>query len=175
MTTFMAVGQVAEWLEERGLLGQKRYEGLEEVDHAKLVRVRFFGLPGSASANIMLGDILAPLFEDEDEVLLYVDGWGEPPDYYADAHLFDRFRQALGEKTSVQEKPGNLFYPGDYADLLSMLRLMLLFGWGANVIASSGKVLVRIFDYDCGELYASDPALLDQELLDQLDHQVESN
>jgi hypothetical protein len=43
------------------------------------------------------------------------------------------------------------------------------------VIASSGKVLVRIFDYDCGELYASDPALLDQELLDQLDHQVESN
>jgi hypothetical protein len=162
--------RVREWLHQRRLLGPKRHEGCEVVDDSSLARVRWFAIPNEAHTKILLGEVLGDVFAGEEEVLVYVDGWGEPPDYYTDPNLFNRFRQALGSSSTVQEEPGQLFYPADHADLVSMLRLMLWFGWGTYVISSSGRLVLRILDCDIGTLWAADPAEVDGEKLERLDN-----
>jgi hypothetical protein len=87
-----------------------------------------------------------------------------------DLNLFDRFRQGLGETARVWEKPGHLFNPDDFADLLSLLRLVLYFSWGGYLISASGNLLLEISHDDVGWLYAVDPNEVDVEALARLDH-----
>jgi hypothetical protein len=174
VTRIIDMEEVSAWLGARGMLGPKRSELGEALDHSRLVEARWFTIPDSASTKTMLGDVLAGFFAEEEEVLLYIDGWGDPPEYYQDQNLFDRFRQALGETAKVWEKPGHILNPGDHTDMLSLLRLALYFGWGMHLVASSGNLLLKVFDYDVGSLYAADPAEVEKERLEWLDHLVVS-
>jgi hypothetical protein len=165
VTRIIDIKEVGTWLEQRGLRGPKLYDLVEEVDHSGLIDVRWFSIPNSR-AIIPLAETFAAFFADEEEVLLYIDDWHNS---LADYNLFERFRQGLGETSKVWEKPGHLFYPGDEADLLSLLRIALYFMWGVYVISSSGRVVVEVFDGDIAAVYGADPGKLDKELLVRLD------
>lgn len=175
VTKIIGKEEVREWFRLRGLLGPKPFDTYQGVDYSKLVNVRWFTIPGRATRQTVLGDVLAGFFADDKEVLLCIDGWADSPDFLQDPNLFDRFRQALGETAKVQEKPGQLFYPDDHADMLSLLRLVLHFGWGIHLVSSSGNLLFRVFDFDVGALYAADPAKLDDERLEWLDNVVKED
>lgn len=168
MTEFLDIGQVAKWLEPRGLLGPKRIELLEEVDTSRLVEVRSFWIPDSALAMMVLGKALADLVADEQEVLLYVDDWGAS-ESGQDFNLFNRFRQGLGETATVIEKPAQLFYSGEFVDLISMFRLTLCLDWGTYLIPSPGDLVIEILQDDWARLYAAAPAEFDAERLAWVD------
>ena len=180
MTTFMAIGEVAEWLKERGLLGPKRVPLLEEVDYSKLCEVRWFGFANQLyRVHEDLADILAGFFKNEEEVLLcihdwamVVDGDGQVVDA-AGLNIFYRFRQALGEPAMVWDKPGHLFRD-EHLDMQSLLRLVLALQWDVDLVSGSGKVVARVFDMDICSLYAADPILLNAELLERFDKLGES-
>jgi hypothetical protein len=170
MTRIIDIKEVAAWLEARGLLGQKRLELVEEVDHSRLLEVRSFSIPTPVAKRLVYGEAFANFFAQEEEVLLYVDDWAGS---YQDMNLFDRFRQGLGETAKVGEKPGHLFYPDDQADLLSLLRLVMSFDWAEYLISSSGNLLLEIGHDDAGWLYAADPGKVDKKRLDWVDQLAE--
>lgn len=88
--------QVEDWLLRHEMLERTRHEEYLVVDVSDLMEPRWFELPRSVEARTYLGDIVAELFAEQDEILVYVDGWGETPEYDWDLNLFARFRQALG-------------------------------------------------------------------------------
>jgi hypothetical protein len=175
MTTFMAIGEVAAWLKDRGLLGPKRVPLLEEVDYSKLCEVRWLNF--GHQIQEFLADILAGFFKEEDEVLLCIDDWAmllDENEQVFDAaglNIFYRFRQALGDPAMVWDKPGHLFR-GDQLDMQSLLRLVLALQWDVYVVSASGNVVARVYDSDICSLYAADPGLLDAELLERLDKRL---
>ena len=172
MTRIIDIKEVAAWLEARGLLGLKRLELVEEVDHSRLLAVRSFSIPTPVAKRLVYGEALANFFAEEEEVLLYVDDWAGS---YQDMNLFDRFRQGLGETAKVGEKPGHLFYPDDQADLLSLLRVVMSFDWAEYLISSSGDLLLEINHDNVGWLYAADPRKVDKERLEWIDQLAEAH
>ena len=171
MITFMAIGEVAEWLKERGLLGPKLHPLVEEVDCSRLLELRRFDVVGAP--DCYLAELLAGFFKSDEEVLLYIDDWGPQQDEVG-MNILDRFRQALGEPAKVWDKPGHVFR-GKHLEMESLLRLVLALYWDVYFVSSSGKLVVSVWDADsvCS-LYAADPELLDTEVLKRLDELIAS-
>ncbi len=174
MTEFLDIDEVAGWLEPRGLLGGRPNKWVVDVDTSRLVQVRAFWTTESDLATMVLGGVIADFVANEQEVLLYVDDWAGS-DSGQDLILFERFRQGLGETATVMEKPGHLFYPGEFVNLVSVYRLTLSLDWGTYLISSSGDLVIEILHDDWATLYAATPSDLDPERLATLDRFIEAH
>ena len=79
-----------------------------------------------------------------DECLLWVTRWGVWAND-EDWPMFYALRQAHGERTSLDNKPGHLFAPDDARALHDFLLAVLFNGWDAHLLpARNGKVDRRL-------------------------------
>jgi hypothetical protein len=167
MTRVIDLNETRAWLGLRGVLGA---DG--KVDYSELGEVRSFTIPPYVVARTALAEAFGDFCSKDSEVLLHINDWGVWNN--EDWNLFKRFRQALGETAELIEKPGHLFSPGDHADLVSLVCLVLYFNWGASVVSFSGKLAVEISHDEIGWLYAAKDREVDKDWLERLDELLDS-
>lgn len=69
-------------------------------------------------------------------------------------HLYCRFRSSYGDLRELRDAPGHHLYEYERPDLITLIDLMIQFGWGGHVLGTSGSLYishdgwVRIFSQD---------------------------
>lgn len=68
-------------------------------------------------------------------------------------HLYYRVRSSYGDLRELRDAPGHHYYWHEIHDLMTLVDLMIQFGWGGHVLASSGAMYishdgwVRVFSH----------------------------
>jgi hypothetical protein len=66
-------------------------------------------------------------------------------------HLYYRLRSSYGDLRELHDAPGHHYYGHEIHDLITLIDLMIQFGWGGHVLASSSSLYfshegwVRVF------------------------------
>ncbi len=100
----------------------------------------FIRIPKHSSRQAVLASLIINLPEVFNGGLLWLKEWGVWPSQESRV-LIDRFRLSYNEKRSLNEAPGHLFYLDEKEEALGILRLVILFGWGAYFIKEDGNYL----------------------------------
>ncbi len=137
------------WLEARNLAGAD-----DSVALSAMTLVASHRIPPDSGAKAALSrELVALVFESEQSCLLWIDEWGIWPTA-EDMVLFDGFRQSIGERAPLREKPGHVAHESDTAPLRSLTAMILYFVWGAYLVGDSGRVIVRISHDEIVDVYA---------------------
>ena len=55
-------------------------------------------------------------------------------------HLYYRLRSSYGDLRELRDAPGHHYYWHEIPDLTTLIDLMIQFGWGGHILASSGSL-----------------------------------
>ncbi len=167
MARILYMTEVTRWFSERGLTIVRR-----DCDLSGLHKTTYHIDPDSG-AKTMLAKGIATAFSEFGETMVWIDEWGIWPSA-ENWHLFNAFRESLGEPKVVLEetgdvftrregedapiwdRPGHLFLPDDLHEMTSLLSLVLYFVWGAIVVSSSAELILRISHDEWIDLYAKE-------------------
>lgn len=91
-----------------------------------------------SGAKVALARFLYSLVAPEPETLLLLSDWAVWP---SSQHmpLFERFREAVGERRPLIEAPAHLVTASDNDDAISIIATSLLFIWDCTGISASGR------------------------------------
>jgi hypothetical protein len=119
-----------------------------------------------SGAKVSLARFFYSVVAHESETLILLDDWGVWP---SSQHmpLFNRFREALGERRPLIEAPGHLITSSDSDDGISIIATSLLFAWDCYGISSSGRDAFYI-SHDELCFYASRDASIASRVEEQL-------
>ena len=142
---FLHINECTEWCRDHGM--ETADHGFELLDDPKLnTKARIlFAWEKSTGLEPRVLESCIRAFAQWDECLLWVTGtgvWANSEDWPA---LYD-LRKARGERTSLDNKPGHLFFKNEEADLRSFLLIMLNNGWDVFVLPIKDGVSSRRID-----------------------------
>lgn len=83
------------------------------------------------------------LFEQTSDRVLFISEtgiWESSENWY----LYYRLRASYGDVDTLDEIPGHLFSPSEFADMVSFVYLVILFGWQATLHSETDEVRVEI-------------------------------
>jgi hypothetical protein len=97
-----------------------------------------FAPPADSGRKVAFARFLQSLLDPAPELLYWLGDWAVWP---SSQHmpLFNRFRQALGERRPLIEAPGQLLTPDELDDATSILIVSLQFVWDCHVLTASGR------------------------------------
>jgi hypothetical protein len=99
-------------------------------------------------------------FPDDCRWLLWLREWGhKPSEEYPE--IWNEIRRKNHEKRSIIEAPGHLFEPHEKELAAGMLRLAMLFGWGAFLLSAPLSHSLFISSSELMKLYATSPDVPD--------------
>lgn len=100
-------------------------------------RFATFSIPEDAGRRVALVKNLVSLLDEDAELLVQIGDWSVWP---SGQHLplFDRFRQAFGERRPLIECPGHLVPPVERDDAISILVLSVLYLWNCYLLSAGG-------------------------------------
>lgn len=127
----------------------------DRIEQAGFVSPLSYQVPHDSGRKTLTSRLLATLFDDCDETLVWIDEFGIFPNA-EDWNLFDRFRLSKGIASPLWETPGHLFTSSESDDLRSLLALVLYFIWGAVVTPKTGEFVVRISHDEFINVYCRD-------------------
>lgn len=95
-----------------------------------------FSIPEDAGRRVALAKNLLSLLDESAELLVQIGDWAVWP---SGQHmpLFDRFRQALGERRPLIEAPGHAIPASERDDAASILVLSVLYLWNCHVLSAT--------------------------------------
>lgn len=111
-------------------------------DLFSLPAAKRFNIPTDAGVRIALVDRQLRVFQESDEVLLWIAEWGVWPSSER-PHIFERVRKSYGIDATLMEKPGHLVKTEEWDDLATLTTVAALFLWDCYVLEPSGKRAVR--------------------------------
>ncbi len=165
----LSMPETTTWFAERGLVIAKWHCDLSGRPW------KAYHIDPDSGAKALLAKAIASHFSEFGESMVWIDEWGIWPSAEI-WHLFNAFRESLGEPRVVieevgdvftrregendplSERPGHLFLPGDVHEMASLLALVLYFVWGAVVVSSSGELIFRISHDEWIDVYAKGEA-----------------
>jgi hypothetical protein len=95
--------QTLDWLSKRQL-----QDSSGSINYPGSIQAVRSGIPMDSGRKTALSRVIASLFAEDEEALLWINEFGIWPSA-EDWNLFDGFRLSLGEAKAVQERPGHLF------------------------------------------------------------------
>jgi hypothetical protein len=100
-------------------------------------RFAMFSIPEDAGRRVALAKNLIALLDESAELLVQIGDWAVWP---SGQHmpLFDRFREAFGERRRLIEAPGHVIPPSERDDAVSILVLSVLYLWNCHALSSTG-------------------------------------
>ena len=100
-------------------------------------RFAMFSIPEDAGRRVALAKSLISLLDESRELLVQVGDWDVWP---SGQHmpLFDRFRQAFGERRALIDAPGHVIPASDREDAVPVLVLSMLYLWNCHVLSAEG-------------------------------------
>jgi hypothetical protein len=100
-------------------------------------RFAMFSVPQDADRRVALVKSSMSLIDGNEELLVQIGDWAVWP---AGQHmpLFDRFRQALGERRPLIEAPGHVIPAAERDDAISILVISVLYLWNCHVLSARG-------------------------------------
>jgi hypothetical protein len=100
-------------------------------------------LPKESRAQTALAKLLAYLLLRDSGVHLYLSRWSQNP---TSEHLdlMYGYRRSVGETRTLSEAPVHLFEANERERLVSVLCLVLYFGWDAWIYDATGHAIVRV-------------------------------
>jgi hypothetical protein len=115
------------------------YPDLTETDF----RFVSFSIPEDAGRRVALAKGLISLIDEGAELLVQIGDWAVWP---SGQHmpLFDRFRQAFGERRPLIEAPGHVIPAAEREDAVSILVLSVLYLWNCHVLSANGDQAVFV-------------------------------
>jgi hypothetical protein len=119
-----------------------------------------FKLPNDSGAKVGFAHFLYSLIDPVPDLLLWLGDWSVWP---SSAHmpLFTRFREAHGERRSLDDAPGQLLKPGEPDDAISIIVMSLQFVWNCHILASSGRDAAFVSHDEYGWFASRDEAAVD--------------
>ncbi len=138
------------WLAERGLMGPDRKLLISSFPNSASCKI-----PVDAGRKNGLSKLLASLYEDDEEALLWINEYGIWPSC-EDWVLFDGFRRSLGEDSPLYEKPGHIFSKEDIQSLGSLLAMVFYFFWGAVLVSTTKDTIIRISHDEFIDIFVKD-------------------
>ena len=57
-------------------------------------------------------------------------------------HLYYRLRSSYGDLRELRDAPGHYFHAYESPDLITLVDLMIQFGWGGHILASSSSMYI---------------------------------
>jgi hypothetical protein len=96
-----------------------------------------FSIPDDAGRRIAVMKNLISLLDTSAELLVQVGDWAVWP---SGQHmpLFDRFRQAFGERRPLIEALGHIIQASERDDAVSILVISVLYLWNCHVLSADG-------------------------------------
>lgn len=113
---------------------------LRSSNVAKSVR---FSFSDAIARSFALARMLAGWLPESGTCLVIVNEYGIWPSS-ENRHLFARLRSSYGETRRINEAPGHVFSPGERDDLITLLDLIVRFGWGCIVLSSHATTSLMI-------------------------------
>jgi hypothetical protein len=100
-------------------------------------RFAMFSIPEDAGRRVALVKDLISLIDGNAELLVQIGDWAV---WQSGQHmpLFDRFRQAFGERRPLIETPGHVVPAAERDDAISILALSVLYLWNCHVLSAEG-------------------------------------
>jgi len=138
------------WLSERGLVGRDGRLLLSTFPHSASCKI-----PMDAGRKNRLSKLLASLYKYDEEALLWINEYGIWPSC-EDWGLFDGFRRSLGEDSALYERPGHVFSKEDIQSVGSLLAMVLNFFWGAVMVSTTKRTVIRISHDEFMDIFAKD-------------------
>ena len=119
-------------------------------DRDKLVRaeseppcsgcIRVF-IEDERARSYAIANKLASFLDNFSSCLVWVNEYGIWPSS-ENWHLYNRLRSSYGDLRELHTAPGHKFDGYERPDLITLIDLMILFGWGGHVLASSGSMYI---------------------------------
>lgn len=112
-------------------------------------RFAMFSIPEDAGRRVALAKHLLSLLDESAELLVQIGDWAVWP---SGQHmpLFDRFREAFGERRSLVEAPGHMIPNGERDDAVSILVVSVLYLWNCHVLSATGDQALFVSHDECG-------------------------
>ena|ERR1022692_387474 len=109
----------------------------------RLTRAAGFEVPPDSGRKIALARLISNLAPTGTDVLLWVTGWGVWPSC-ENWDLFYGYRRSLGETRRLIDAPLHVVGAEDRNSLVSLVSLVLLFGWDAQVVSRRRDFMLTI-------------------------------
>ena len=97
-----------------------------------------FKPPVDSGNKVCFARWLYSLVDSSPELLLWIGDWAVWP-HNQHMPLFDRFREAFGERRPLIEAPGHVLAPEESEDAVSIVAVALLFIWDCHILGASGR------------------------------------
>lgn len=160
---FLSIDGARAWCQQNGIpLGTRSPELSAET-----LAMLEFSIPVDAGARVALSKGLYPsVWEKRSEILIWTTDWSVWP---SGEHLplYTRFRQAFGERRSIEEVPAQIVDVESSEDGESFIVLNCLFLWDCWILSASGDYGVFLSHDEWGEVYARSESVR-KELVDFL-------
>jgi hypothetical protein len=100
-------------------------------------RFAMFSIPEAAGRRVALAKNLMPLIDRNAELLMQIGDWAV---WQSGQHmpLFERFREAFGERRPLIEAPGHVIPTAERDDAVSILVISVLYLWNCHVLSANG-------------------------------------
>jgi hypothetical protein len=154
--------EVKLWLSKRELLDSKGITRLSDYNDFQNCII-----PNDSGKKTALSRIITDLFSQECESLLWINEYGIWPSC-EDQNLFHGFRESLGASDKLQDKPGHIFFKEDLFNISSLLSLILYFYWGAIIISSNKRSIVKISHDEVLEIFVKDQDDKNRKIIEQI-------
>lgn len=102
-----------------------------------------FEIPSASGLKSALADVIQVMFASLQEPVIYISDW-ELWSPNQDLDLFNSYRQAKGTLESLNEAPVHQFESAGEESFASIVFLILLYQWDAEVFDREGKCLITI-------------------------------
>jgi hypothetical protein len=155
--------ECAEWCAAHGY-PTRQVEGLVVGPDPDLTEPDFhfamFSIPEDAGRRVALVKNVMSLIDAEAELLVQIGDWAVWP---SGQHmpLFDRFRQAFGERRPLIEAPGHMIAPVERDDAVSILVISMLYLWNCHVLSAAGDQALFVSHDEYGWFAARGSRLLE--------------
>jgi hypothetical protein len=161
--TFLTTEEARSWCQRSGIPLAAGTPDLSTLNLAKLD----FSIPSDAGARVALSKVLYPgVWDKQSEVLIWTTGWSVWP---SGEHLplHTRFREALGERRTLEDVPAQVVDAASAKDGESIVVLNCLFLWDCWILSANGQYGVFLSHDEWGEAYLRSESTR-SELLDGL-------
>lgn len=134
---FLSPASWKSWCEQRGILCEGSGHPRPQLDEERFHLVEL-PYPEDSGRKVHFAKKLVSLVTGDGDALLLIDEWGVWP---SSQHLplLARFREAFGERRSLQEVPAHLISPNEADDGASIIAMSLFFIWDCYGISDSGR------------------------------------
>ncbi len=159
MIRIIDINETKSWLRFKGLAidskGAPTFQACKEI--------ATYSIPHDSGRKTALAREIASWFEKDIEALLWINEFGIWPSS-EDLNLFIGFRKSLGEKSSLNEKPGHLFSQDDLEIVASLLSMVFYFCWGAFLIPASKEFIFKISHDEMINIFAVNKTSIKKQL-----------